>query len=102
MTVPELGILAARIAGGGVVRIILTNEDARRYERLMEEEPDVVGIVAMDWLGDAPGGGTPVMVSVGRAASFRGISYETPSIRTLVIEDSDGRIVEQAPEEEVN
>jgi hypothetical protein len=77
------------------MRLILTNEDARRLERLIEENPDAELRVR------SRGGkrtaatmieGIAVTVSVGDSEAVRCTAQPTPTTPgTFVIQDADGR-----------
>jgi hypothetical protein len=81
------------------MRVILTNNDARRLERLIEEEPDIITVdITNVEMADTPvGEGKPAAIMTA-GVMFHCRVQETPDPAKIVIEDMNGRVVEESPE----
>jgi hypothetical protein len=76
------------------MKVILTPEDARRLERLIEQEGDVVGVdvIGVEMADTPVGEGEPAVIMTA-GTTFHCRVQETPDPATFVIEDFDGRRV---------
>jgi hypothetical protein len=81
------------------LRVVLSKEDALRLERLMKESPDLIGIEITEVeLPDAPvGEGEPGTLTTA-GTTFRCRVEDTPNPAKVVIQDADGRIIEESPD----
>jgi hypothetical protein len=76
------------------MKVIVTREDARRLERLIEQKPDVIGVdvTEVETVDTPVGEGEPAMVMTA-GTTFHCRVQETPDPARFVIEDFDGRRV---------
>jgi hypothetical protein len=76
------------------MKVIVTPEDARRLERLIEQEADVIGVDVVEVeTADTPAGeGEPAVVMTA-GKTFHCRVQETSDPARVVIEDFDGRRV---------